>query len=142
MGGLVEIGSDFSFNLLKIVTERGFQGVRSDMMHPGVRDNVADGIICIAALHHLSTNQRRIEAIQEMRRILQPGGRLLIYVWAQDQKKESLSSYLKQNKKNLKASPVESKPEVGEFGLPVHVNRTEFQHQDVLVPWKLKPADG
>ena len=57
-----------------------------------------------------------------------------------------MSSYLKQNKKNKKKdesqSAVSSKSEVGEFGLPVHVNRTEFRHQDVLVPWKLKEEGG
>jgi len=24
--------------------------------------------------------------------------------------------------------------------LPIHTNRTQFQHQDLLVPWKMKPA--
>jgi hypothetical protein len=38
----------------------------------------------------------------EMCRILEQSGRLLIYVWAKDQKKENLSSYLKQNKQNFK----------------------------------------
>ena len=85
------------------------------------------------------------------------GGRALVYVWAKDQKKKEMSSYLKQNKKNRDGgdSKESSSRETGEFGLPVHINRfsisnasilknpffftrTQFQHQDNLVPWKLK----
>ncbi|XP_023330645.1 alkylated DNA repair protein alkB homolog 8 [Eurytemora carolleeae] len=142
--GLLEIGSDFSHNLLKIVTDRGFQGVRCDMLYPGFRDGFANGVICIAALHHLATEARRRDSVLAMARLLESGGRLLIYVWAKDQKKEEMSSYLKQNKKNFKRgeSGEKKKQEKGEFGLPVHINRTVFEHQDVLVPWKLKPSNG
>ena len=66
-----------------------------------------------------------------MARLLESGGRLLIYVWAKDQKKQEMSSYLKQNKKNFKGGEPgeEKKKEKGEFGLPVHINRTVFEHQ-------------
>jgi hypothetical protein len=42
--------------------------------------------------------------IAEMCRILERSGRLLIYVWAKDQRRENnqLSTYLKQNKANFK----------------------------------------
>ena len=40
--------------------------------------------------------------MEEILRVLEPGGKFLVYVWAKDQRKEELSSYLKQNKKNLK----------------------------------------
>ena len=50
----------------------------------------------------------------------------MIYVWAKDQKKKEMSSYLKQNKKNRDGG-AEGKEhvdrETGEFGLPVHINR-------------------
>ena len=62
----------------------------------------------------------------EMARVLVPGGRLLVYVWAKDQKKQELSSYLKQNKANFKpmtGGPV-SGEQTGQYGLPVHVNRS------------------
>merc|ERR1719154_102453 len=114
------------------------------MLALGLKDSIADGIICIAVLHHLTTDQRRIIALKEMMRVLKDGGKVLVYVWAKDQKKEKeMSSYLKQNKKNLRQESEASKSsEQGEFGLPVHQNRTEFKHQDVLVPWKLKSTSG
>jgi alkylated DNA repair protein alkB family protein 8 len=97
--------------------------------------------------------------VEEMVRILQPGGKALIYVWAKDQQRHNTkSNYLKQDRKNRKKDcdgeirrvPQHSdahKPrntilnEVSrQFeSLPVHTNRTQFQHQDLLVPWKLKP---
>ena len=62
-----------------------------------------------------------------MSRVLSVGGRALIYVWAKDQKKKEMSSYLKQNKKNREGgdSKESSNRERGEFGLPVHINRSK-----------------
>ena len=39
----------------------------------------------IAVIHHLSTETRRLQAIQEINRILKIGGEALIYVWAYEQ---------------------------------------------------------
>lgn len=84
-----------------------------------------------------------------MVRILTKSGRALIYVWAKNQEVKNKSSYLRQNKKNNRPP----KPEEIETalqrtnlndtnafgnGLPIHTNRTQFAHQDILVPWKLK----
>jgi len=139
-----EVGADYSQNLLAIVRERGHQALRCDLMAVPFRDNIVSGLLCIAALHHLASEERRVASLQEMSRVLCVGGRALIYVWAKDQKKKEMSSYLKQNKKNRDGG-AEGKEhvdrETGEFGLPVHINRTQFQHQDNLVPWKLKGGE-
>lgn len=142
-----ELGGDYSQNLLGIVTGRGHQAVRCDLLAVPLKDCSVSGVICIAALHHLASHDRRVAALAEMSRVLVTGGRMLVYVWAKDQKRQELSSYLKQNKKNLQSSSPGSPGdtgarETGQFGLPVHVNRTQFQQQDNLVPWKLKKAEG
>ena len=94
--------------------------------------------------------ERRLQAIEEMIRILKPGGKALIYVWAKDQERhKAKSSYLKQDRKNRKSD--DKAAALSSDGgaeadivspvlpsLPVHTNRTQFQHQDLLVPWKLK----
>lgn len=129
--GRFEVGADFSKNLLDIVTGRGHQAVRCDLLAVPFRDNSVSGLICIAALHHLATQDRRVCALQEMSRVLVPGARLLVYVWAKDQ---GTSHYVARGDQG--SAPGESK--VGEFGLPVHEPRTQFKHQDVLVPWKLR----
>ncbi|XP_054422067.1 probable tRNA methyltransferase 9B isoform X2 [Pteronotus mesoamericanus] len=43
-------------------------------------------LVADIVIHHFSTKQRRIRAIKEMARVLVPGGQLLIYVWAMEQK--------------------------------------------------------
>lgn len=110
-----------------------------------IRTGSVDGIISIAVIHHLASKKRRLQAIREMVRILRPSGRALIYVWAKNQALEKKSSYLRQNKKNnrekndeepVTAAPIDSSQSMN--GLPVHTNRTQFVHQDILVPWKMK----
>ena len=74
----------------------------------------------------------------EMLRVLRVGGRCLVYVWARDQRRgEHNSTYLSEKKtskagKALDEQSEESRP----FGLPVHTNRSNFKHSDLLVPWK------
>lgn len=85
-----------------------------------------------------------------MVRILKSGGVALIYVWAKDQFREKQkTSYIKQDRKHRKADEIVSTDDtfekvitVNDIVLPVHINRTQFQHKDVLVPWKLKGSDS
>lgn len=63
-----------------------------DCMRLNVRSGTFDGIICIAVLHHLSTPERRIQAVSELIRCLRRNGTLLIYVWAFEQKKGTVGS--------------------------------------------------
>lgn len=108
--------------------------------------NSIDAILCIAVIHHLSTDERRLQAIPEIISVLQIGGQALIYVWAKEQNKDSIkSTYLKfnktcKNKENLKLDNKDMEICVidDKVCLPIHENRTEFKHSDILVPWKLK----
>ena len=47
-------------------------------------DNSFDAIICVAVLHHLSTEERRLQALKEFARVLKPTGELFIQVWAKE----------------------------------------------------------
>ncbi|XP_040574740.1 tRNA (carboxymethyluridine(34)-5-O)-methyltransferase alkbh8 [Lepeophtheirus salmonis] len=141
--GMLQIGCDYSFGLLQIVKERSFEGVRCDCLKLPFRSNLADAIISIAVIHHLSTWERRRDALAEMIRVLKVGGRVLIYAWAKEQNKNSVSSsYLKKN--SLSNPQSCSKNQVKRCDtkfplvLPVHKNRTNFLHTDLLVPWKKK----
>lgn len=51
-----------------------------------LRSNYFDAVVSIGVIHHLSTEKRRIRALQELERILRPGGKIMIYVWALEQK--------------------------------------------------------
>lgn len=75
--------------------------------------------MCIAALHHLASAERRLHAVAEIGRILRPGGEALLYVWAWEQ--PETSSLYKQR------------------------GRLQFlsdDQQDVLVPWTLSNLFG
>jgi tRNA (uracil-5-)-methyltransferase TRM9 len=49
------------------------------------RSAAADFAICIAVIHHMSTLQRRRDAIAAILRCTRPGGQVLLYVWALEQ---------------------------------------------------------
>ena len=161
----VQLGCDYSSGLLSICRQRGFEAIRCDCLKLPFKDNIVDGCICIAVIHHLSTHERRRSAIKEISRVLKPsfepslGGRskALIYAWAKEQQKDCIpSSYLKQRRGCHNSSGTTnsistnlttiSKPELENeaarfpLHLPVHKNRTNFEHSDLLVPWKTTPA--
>ena len=53
--------------------------------------------MCIAVLHHLSTECKRKLAINELIRITKPGGKILILVWALEQELDSKRKFDKQD---------------------------------------------
>lgn len=156
--GIVELGLDRCYNLIRICRERGYEGIVSDCLALPLRSEVADCVICIAVIHHLATEARRIRALQEMVRVARIGGRILIYSWAKDQVAgDRASSYLKQSRKNrkidvkrtgdyqqsksLEIECFSSDSNKVNLKLPLHENRTEFKHKDLLVPWKMKTRE-
>lgn len=54
----------------------------ADMCNMPFEDNSFDNIISIASFHHLSTENRRKEALSEMNRVLKKNGRVLLSVWS------------------------------------------------------------
>ncbi|XP_043928540.1 alkylated DNA repair protein alkB homolog 8 [Protopterus annectens] len=97
---LYMVGCDRSKNLVDICGERGFQAFVCDAMSVPIRSNVCDACISIAVIHHFSTEERRLAAITELKRLLCPGGKALIYVWAVEQEyKKERSKYLKEDKR-------------------------------------------
>lgn len=112
--------------------------VTADCLHLPYRNDIADAVISIAVIHHLSTHERRKATLEEIARVLKPKGRALIYVWAKDQKKNSVpSAYMKHCGKKNRDNECEKIEDEGS-SLPIHENGTNFAHGDVLVPWKRK----
>jgi len=89
---LAMFGSDKSANLIKICREKGYCAIVSDILSLPYRSNSFDACISIAVIHHLSTEERRANAIREILRIAKPGGLVLVYVWAMEQDKDTTSS--------------------------------------------------
>ncbi|KIR33550.1 tRNA (uracil-5-)-methyltransferase TRM9 [Cryptococcus deuterogattii MMRL2647] len=123
--------------------------VRGDMGVDVWRAGVFDFVISIAAVHHLSTPERRQHAVQMVLRPLRlssqpPYGRFMIYVWAYEQGESS------RRKMGSAASAAASKP--GNEVPPIVVSPLQEKYegeeqgkekiQDVLVPWVLAPKKG
>ncbi|CAO2636253.1 Alkylated DNA repair protein alkB homolog 8 [Lemmus lemmus] len=118
---LYMIGCDHSQNLLDICRERQFQALVCDALSIPFRSGSFDACISIAVIHHFSTAERRVAALQELVRLLRPGGQALIYVWAMEQEyKNHKSKYLRSQDVlvpwHLKRNPVKDKA-VEPFGL-------------------------
>lgn len=89
------VGTDISNNLLvqskKLGTHQHDLVVADGLALP-LRSELCDVVICIAVFHHISTLERRLKLSSELLRILKPGGRLLVYAWAFEQKSDEVGS--------------------------------------------------
>ncbi len=63
--------------------------VVADCIHVPLRDQSCDAAICIAVMHHLSTEGRRIRCLAELRRIVKVGGLIYVQAWALEQDDDS-----------------------------------------------------
>lgn len=86
------VGFDISHNLLTITKEtlkryqiRNTQLIQGDLVHLPFKSNIFDNIIYIAALHNIKQKENRIQSLNEVYRVLKPGGQSLISVWNRDQ---------------------------------------------------------
>ena len=78
------IGLDNSTELLHIVSSRypHVQTFNSDVTSTNLESNSFDHIISIAVIHHLHTEERRIQMIQEIYRLLKVRGTGFITAWS------------------------------------------------------------
>ena len=61
----------------------------ADCMNVPLRTDSCDAAICIAVMHHLSTEQRRLRCLEELGRIVKPGGLINVQAWAMEQEESS-----------------------------------------------------
>ncbi len=90
--GLHVVGLDFSRSLLLLARKRptGADVNRAHWIEGEagaipLRGGCVDAVLCVAVLHHLPTRTDRIAALDEIRRVLVPRGRVFVSVWALDQ---------------------------------------------------------
>ena len=84
---LALVGTDAARGLLRLAARVGGDGAlaQADAAALPLRSGCADAVICIAVLHHLSSEARRLAALAELARVLRVGGRALVTVWALEQ---------------------------------------------------------
>ncbi|XP_078513159.1 tRNA (carboxymethyluridine(34)-5-O)-methyltransferase ALKBH8 isoform X2 [Lissotriton helveticus] len=104
---LYMVGCDRSKNLVDICSEKNFEAFVCDALSVPLRSFLFDAVISIAVIHHFSTEERRLASISELVRLLKPGGKALIYVWAMEQEyMKQKSKYLKENRNNRETQDV------------------------------------
>jgi tRNA (uracil-5-)-methyltransferase TRM9 len=137
-GGGYALCCDTSLELLRVAgTAAGaasFESCAADIVSLPYRSGLFDCVLCIAVLHHISTEPRRVAALGECARLLRPGGLALIYAWALEQTEPP--PFATQGGGGAEAR-AKAAVQVGE-GRSGH----RFEEPDVLVPWHLKRARG
>ena len=82
------IAADVSRGLLATAreraAERGFDAdlVQADAARLPFRDETVDAAVYVATLHHLLTRAARVGSLDELARVLAPGGRALVSAWS------------------------------------------------------------
>ncbi|WWC71210.1 uncharacterized protein I206_105163 [Kwoniella pini CBS 10737] len=149
------IALDRSSGLLEIArNENGGECVRGDLGFRGWRDGVFDFAISIAAIHHLSTPERRRQAVKSLMRPLKLStkstySKFMIYVWAYEQgtlSKRRMGTLTNASAAESTSIPKETHPATSvESSLNQdittdkedenEVKEIEEKIQDLLVPW-------
>lgn len=87
------VGIDSSIEFCRICKEKQLLVYNRDMCDPDFEENSFDFLLVIASFHHLDTVDKRKKALQEMNRILNPDGRILLSVWSKTQPKKTKRTF-------------------------------------------------
>ena len=80
--GVRAIGLDSSEKIIQIASKNvNTEFVAGDATNLQFKDESFDNILCIAMLHHLGSENKRIRALKEISRVLKKDGRCLISIW-------------------------------------------------------------
>lgn len=84
------MGSDTCLKLVEIAHDRHHEVAVCNNLRLPYRDECFDAVISIGVIHHFASVKRRLRALQELGRILRPGGKMLVYVWAMEQQQRKV----------------------------------------------------
>lgn len=136
------LGLDTCHEFTRICSvERGLQVLASDVQSSGLRPRVADFVVCVAVLHHLASREGRLGAVREMLRVLVPGGRCLLVVWALDEMldERDLGTYTGRGPPGSASEEHRTASSgttcLANTSVRKHKALTRLNEQDVLVPW-------
>jgi alkylated DNA repair protein alkB family protein 8 len=92
-GSLKFIGIDNCENFVSICKNKNLSVINSNITKIPLNNNSADAIICIAVFHHLSSTENRIKSLLEMKRLVKPGGKILISTWSINQPQKTRRTF-------------------------------------------------
>ncbi len=87
------IAADIAKGMVKLVNEKALKENLKHLIHPLICDlnhlpfknNSINHALCLATLHHIPLKRNRVEALNEIYRILKVNGKLVLSVWAKFQ---------------------------------------------------------
>jgi SAM-dependent methyltransferase len=94
---LQSYGCDISDEFVMICKERGLNVEKGNNINLNYETNYFDNTMSVAVIHHISSQERRIQAIKELVRVTKPGGIIFIEVWAMKQDKSSRFNFTDQD---------------------------------------------
>ena len=83
------IGVDSCSEFVDMCLENKQSVYKASMTELPFENETADALMCIAAFHHLSNEERRMKALQEMKRVVKKNGKILLSVWSKKPTKEN-----------------------------------------------------
>ena len=83
------IGIDNCNKFVNMCLNNNKLAIYANMTNIDLPSNSADSIICIASFHHLSNQENRIMALNEIKRLIKPGCLILLSVWSINQPKKT-----------------------------------------------------
>ncbi|XP_059483228.1 transcription factor HIVEP3 [Neocloeon triangulifer] len=87
-----KIGVDRCARLTELAREKDHEVMVCDNLALPFKDDCFDAILSVAVVHHFATTERRVNALRELARVLRIGGRMLISVWAMEQRHRKFES--------------------------------------------------
>ncbi len=114
------IGVDFSKRLIKIA-KRNYPQAKfqtADILKLPFSNNYFDKIYSIAVLHHIPSEELRLKSLKEAKRVLRPGGILILTTWKFHEKKEL--------------------PLLFKYTILKLIGKSNLDFKDVLEPWGKK----
>ncbi|XP_076163083.1 class I SAM-dependent methyltransferase fire dancer [Ptiloglossa arizonensis] len=89
---IFKVGVDRCKRFTDIAREKENEVLICDNLALPFRDESFDAVLSIAVVHHFATTERRVHALKELARVLRIGGRLVISVWAMEQRHRKFES--------------------------------------------------
>ena len=86
-------GVDNCNGFLDICREKNLNVINANMTDIPIESNSFDAIICIASFHHLSNEDLRLKSLNEMKRLININGRILLSVWSINQPKKTKKNF-------------------------------------------------
>lgn len=103
------VGIDTCDTFVKICEGKNKRVLKSCCCDVPFEDNTFDYSMSISVLHHLSSEERRIQAIRELIRIVKTGGQILFNMWSVEHQEKRLfhqgDNYVPWNMKPKKNEP-------------------------------------